>query len=310
MDRQADTTGIIGAGALGVMYAGAIARSGSSVAFVADPERTRRLRARPITLNDEVVDVAIDEWGTRRYERIIVAVKHHHIPELSRHLPTIVGPDTTIISVMNGIDSEQQLAEALGDSEDPRVLYAMAAGMDAVRDGSAVRYASLGTIFFGEKHNVEARPSPRVAALQRFFDLVGITWKTPADMERALWNKFMLNVGINQWSAVLRARYGVFHSCENARMLMRRAMSEVLQIARRRKIDLSERDIDDWFGIVNTLSAEGKTSMLQDIDAGRKTEVEMFAGRVVEIGAELGVPTPVNEILLEAIHTLENVGRA
>lgn len=308
MNHENERTAIIGAGALGVMYAGAITQAGRSAVFVADGERARRLSATPLLLNEKPIDVEIDEWGVRTYTRIIVAVKHHHLPGVVQQLPRIVESDTTIISVMNGIDSERLLAAALGDENDPRVLYAMAAGMDAVRDGSTIRNTRLGTIFFGERHNIDGRPSARVAALQRFFDEVGIAWKTPADMERALWNKFMLNVGINQWSAVLRARYGVFHTSESARRLMRRAMGEVLLIAQHRGIHLDERDIEDWFGVVNTLSPDGKTSMLQDIDAGRKTEVEMFAGRVVEMGTEVGIPTPVNEVLLEAIHTLEVVG--
>lgn len=308
MSHEAKTTAIIGAGALGVMYAGTIARADQSVVFVADHERASILRNTPVVLNDTNLRIPVEEWGERVYERIIVALKHHHMGSVVSHLPSIAGPDTTIISVMNGIDSERQLAEALGDPKDPRVLYAMAAGMDAVRHGRSVRFTRLGTIFFGEKHNRDGDPTPRVAALQQFFDRVGIAWKTPADMERALWNKFMLNVGINQWSAVLRASYGVFHTSSSAQDLMRRAMREVLEIARRKKIDLTDDDLEDWFAIVNTLSAEGKTSMLQDIDAGRKTEVEMFAGRVVELGTEVGVATPVNRILLDAIHTLEAMG--
>lgn len=308
MNHDNDTTAIIGAGALGVMYAGAISRAGRSVVFVTDGERAAKLESSPVRLNGETMDIPIERWGDRVYPRVIVALKHHHIPAVVSVLPTIVAAGTTIISVMNGIDSERQLASALGNEGDPRVLYAMAAGMDAVRDGSDVRFTRLGTIFFGEKRNREGDPAPRVAAMQRYFDQVGIAWKTPADMERALWNKFMLNVGINQWSAVLRARYGVFHSCVNAQELMRRAMREVLEIARRREINLTETDLEDWFPIVNTLSPDGKTSMLQDIDAGRKTEVEMFAGRVVELGTEVGVATPVNQVLLDAIRTLETVG--
>jgi 2-dehydropantoate 2-reductase len=164
----------------------------------------------------------------------------------------------------------------------------------------------MGTIFVGRPRNPDGGVSDdRVRALQAFLSDAAVTCKTPENMEHAIWNKFMLNVGINQWSAVLGAPYGIFHRCEDARELMRSAMREVQAVARARGIDLSDDDREHWFSIVNTLGAEGKTSMLQDVEAGRPTEVEMFAGRMVALGQELGIATPVNEILLHAIRAVE-----
>ncbi len=305
MKHDSETTAIVGAGALGVMYAQTILEAGRPVVFLADSERVDRLRRDALTCNGKRISIPAVEWGRSTYERVIIAIKHHHIPDVVASLPLAVSERTTVLSVMNGIDSERQLALALGSPEDPRVLHAMVAGMDAVREGENVRYSRIGKVFFGERRNDPGTPAARVTALQEYFDAISIPWETPADMERALWNKFMLNVGINQWSAVLRATYRVFHTSQSARSLMKRAMREVLVIARQRAIDLNEDDIDRWFEIVETLSPDGKTSMLQDIDAGRKTEVEMFAGRVVGMGKELNVPTPVNQVLLEAIQTLE-----
>jgi len=115
----------------------------------------------------------------------------------------------------------------------------------------------------------------------------------------------MLNVGINQFSVVLRAPYGIFHRDQRARELMRMAMAEVVTIARAKNVPLTHDDLEAWFPVVEALSADGKTSMLQDIEAGRKTEVEMFAGRMVAMGEELGIPTPVNRTLLLVIQTIE-----
>ncbi|MFP4151669.1 MAG: ketopantoate reductase family protein [Alkalispirochaeta sp.] len=338
MKGKDNYTYILGAGALGAMYAAQISRRRLPVAFLVDDERAVRLERDGVTVNDELLDVPVVRWsdvgGTAPVpSRILVALKDQHLPGVANRLSSVSGPDTTLISVMNGIDSERQMAEALGEplaadergtggagdvadttsmvesgkesTDTGRVLHCMVKGMDAVREGSAVRYTRLGVVVFGRRRNDPVSPDPRVAGMQRFFDAAEIPWETPPDMDRELWNKFMLNVGINQWSAVLRATYGVFHTHESARNLMRRAMREVLVIAVAREIDLREEDIDRWFSVVNTLSPEGKTSMLQDIEGRRKTEVEMFAGRVVEMGRESGIATPVNEILLDAIHTLE-----
>jgi len=329
MEQKEELTVIAGAGALGAMYAQQIHAAGLRTAFVAEGERGERLRRTGLQVNGKPLNIPVVDWTGRMPggaaqssaaanlqepvvpARLIVALKNQHLPDVLPRLATLCGPDTTVISVMNGIDSEHQIAAALGEGFVPedtgRVLHCMVAGMDAVRDGTDVRFSRLGTVFFGRRRNDPEALDARVLSMQRFLDAAQIPSSIVEDMEKALWNKFMLNVGINQWSAVLGATYDVFHQIRSAQTLMRRAMREVLHLAHDRAIDLTQEDLEHWFTVVNTLSPEGKTSMLQDIEAGRKTEVEMFAGRVVEIGKEIGVPTPVNTVLLEAIHALESM---
>jgi 2-dehydropantoate 2-reductase len=128
-------------------------------------------------------------------------------------------------------------------------------------------------------------------------------------MIRIMWWKFMINVGINQASAILRAPYGVFQASPYAQQIMESAMREVLVIAASKGINLVEADIQEWYAFLNTLDPKGKTSMLQDIEAGRKTEVEIFGGKVLEMGKETGIQTPVNEILFHAIKVIEDQGK-
>ena len=87
--------------------------------------------------------------------------------------------------------------------------------------------------------------------------------------------------------------------------MMEALMWEVTVLAKVLRVNLVEQDIDDWYGFLNTLAPHGKTSMLQDIEAGRKTEVEAFGGKVVELGKEHGVPTPVNQTVTSIIRILE-----
>lgn len=300
---------IVGAGALGAMYAQRFSAAGLPVAFLAEGDRARRLRSGGVEVNGERLDIPVhgpDDPTIAGPAFVLVALKDQHILGSIPAVARVVGPGTTVFSVMNGIDSERQLAGGLGDPVDGgRVLHCMVAGMDAVRDGNTVAYTRLGTVFVGERRNDPAAPSPRVVGVQALLSAAGIPWKTPADMEHAIWNKFMLNVGINQWSAVLGARYGVFHRQDAARSLIRSTMEEVLAVAQARGVALTTEDLEHWFDIVDTLGADGKTSMLQDVEAGRKTEVEMFAGRMVELGRELGVETPLNQALLQAIHAIE-----
>jgi 2-dehydropantoate 2-reductase len=141
--------------------------------------------------------------------------------------------------------------------------------------------------------------------VQAAFERAGIVSEIPTDMIRMLWWKLMVNVGINQASAVMRAPYGVFQSSPDARELMKMLMREVIVLAQRVGVNLREQDLAEWHEVLKTLSPKGKTSMLQDIEAGRKTEVEVFAGKVVELGRSHGIPTPVNQALLSIVHVLE-----
>jgi 2-dehydropantoate 2-reductase len=120
-----------------------------------------------------------------------------------------------------------------------------------------------------------------------------------------LWWKFMINVGVNAPSAVLRAPYGVFQTSPDARALMEALMHEVIALARAVGVNLVEQDVVDWVQVLNTLSPQGKTSMLQDMEAGRKTEIETFSGKAVALGREHGIPTPANQTMLRMVHVLE-----
>jgi 2-dehydropantoate 2-reductase len=145
----------------------------------------------------------------------------------------------------------------------------------------------------------------RVKALQGFFDKAGIVSEIPRDMIRTLWWKFMINVGINQASAVLNAPYGVFQSFPEARELMESAMGEVIVLAGALKISLSIKDIEGWQAFLSSLAPTGKTSMLQDVEAGRKTEVDVFAGKVISLGKACHTPTPVNQTLYRILKVME-----
>jgi 2-dehydropantoate 2-reductase len=183
------------------------------------------------------------------------------------------------------------------------VLYAISVGIDAVRRGNEISYTKPGKHYVGEVTNAE--PSARVRRVQAAFEQAGIPYATPPDMIRMLWWKFMINVGMNQASAVMRAPYGVLQHSEEARALNEALMQEVIALAAVEGVNLVEQDVWDWYTVLDTLSPEGKTSMLQDIEAGRETEVEIFGGKVLELGRAHGIPTPVNETVVRIIRVVE-----
>lgn len=294
---------VLGAGAMGAFYASKFFEASRfSTALVARDARYDRLKAEGLVVNGKHYSIPVvhPDEATTPADLIIVALKSHSLPEAVHDLKNLVRDQTTIISVMNGLDSEEYLGSVYGMD---KVLYAIAVAIDALREGNSVTYTNPGKVIFGEPDN--SHPSERVRRVQAAFERAGVVSETPTDMIRMLWWKFMVNVGINQASAVMRAPYGVFQSSPDAQALTETLMREVLVLAQRVGVNLGEQDLHEWYAVLKTLSPKGKTSMLQDIEAGRKTEVEIFAGKVVELGRSYGIPTPANQAVLRVIHVLE-----
>jgi 2-dehydropantoate 2-reductase len=294
---------ILGAGAMGAFFATRFFETDEcSAAVIAKGKRYEKLKSNGLVVNGKkyAIPVTHPDEDISPADLVIVALKNHHLPEAVHDLKNLVGDQTTIISVMNGLDSEEYIGSVYGMD---KMLYAVSVGIDAVRQGNHINYTNPGKHFFGDAINTHI--SQRVRRTQDVFSRAGISYETPPDMMRMTWWKFMVNVGTNQASAVMRAPYGVFQSSANARALMEALMREVITLAKVAEVQLFEKDLDDWYTVLETLSAQGRTSMLQDIEAGRKTEVEIFGGKVVELGKIHAIPTPVNQTVLSIIQVLE-----
>jgi 2-dehydropantoate 2-reductase len=294
---------VIGAGAMGAFYASKFFdMDRNCISLVAKGERYDRLKEKGLIVNKRRYSLPVigPEEKAPPSDLIIVAVKNHHLREAIEDIKNRVGENTLILSVMNGIDGEERIGAVYGMD---KVLYAVAVAIDAVREGNCITYTKPGKLLFGEAKNLVL--SERIKRVKSLFDRAGIPHETPDDMIRTLWWKFMINAGINQVSAVLHAPYGVFQTSQHAKELMESAMREVVVLAKAAKVHLSEEDVINWYSLLSGLSPQGKTSMVQDVEAKRKTEVEMFAGKVIELGKTYGIPTPVNEILFRLIKVIE-----
>lgn len=296
-----NTVHIIGLGAVGATYASYFYKlDRHCVKVILDNERIGRY-SDGLLINGERYrfDTLVPESGSPKAQLIIVAVKAHHLESAIEAITPLVGEDTIILSLLNGITSEEDLSRAFGRD---KVLHGFCVGLDSTRENNEVRFSTSGRIVFGEYYKEAAGKASPVSEL---FSRAGISYTVPDDIRREMWWKFMMNVGINQTSAVLKAPYGVFQSIPEARELMVSACLEVVPIANREGISLSPADVDEYLRIIDTLSPQGKTSMLQDVEAGRKTEVEAFALTVMSLGKKHGIPTPVNEMLYRMIRVLE-----
>ena len=294
---------VIGAGAMGATFACKLFDMDKKcVSFVASGKRYDLLKEQGLIVNNKhyLLPVTRPTDTPPPSDLIIVAVKHHHLGEAIQDIRNTVGDNTIILSVMNGIESEERIGDVYGME---KVLYTVAIDIDAVKEGNRITFTRPGKLFFGEAENFSL--SDRVKRAQSLFERAGIAYETPDDMIRIMWWKFMINVGINQVSAILGAPYGVFQTIQEAKELMESTMREVMSIAKKAEVRLYEEDIENWYSVLAGLSPRGKTSMLQDVEAKRKTEVEMFAGKVIELGKTYGVPTPINETIFRLIKVIE-----
>lgn len=294
---------VLGAGAMGGFLASRFCDAPNfSTELIAAGRYYDRLSREGLVVNGKQYRPAVvhpDDPGPAA-DLIVVALKHHQLEEGTRGLTGRIAGDTTIISVMNGLESEQIIGSLYGID---RMLYTISVGIDAVREGNRITYTKPGILYFGELNNTE--PTRKVLRVREAFAEADIPCQVPEDMQRMLWWKLMINAGINQASAVLRAPYGVFHVSQDARNLMEALMREVIELAGVVGIDLVEEDLQKWYGFLMQLSPEGKSSMLQDVEASRKTEVEIFSAKICELGRKHGVATPVNRTVLQIINVME-----
>jgi 2-dehydropantoate 2-reductase len=304
--KKIETVALIGLGAMGSAYLSKIAETlpMDGIRVVASGARAERYRANGVVVNGLSIRFPIFEPDNRvsPADLLIFTVKHNQLGEAIHDARSQVGPDTVIISLLNGITSEREIGEAYGAE---KVLFSLAMGTDPVRTGDSTTFTTLGTIPFGEAVNREGEYSRNVLRVEGFFRETGLRYEIPEDMTRALWKKFMMNVGVNQVTAVLRCRYGALQRAGLARDLAAAAMKEVTAIAERENVSLPESEIEDSLRVLETLSPLGKTSTLQDVEARRPTEADIFGGTVVNLGRKHNVPVPVNEMLFELIRATE-----
>lgn len=296
---------IIGLGALGILFGHHLSKrmEKKDLRIIADSDRIKKYQTDGVYCNDERCDFNYisPEEILEPADLLIFTVKFNGLQDAIKAVKNHVGENTIIISALNGISSETVIGETYGMD---KVLYCVAQGMDAVKVGNKLTYANMGMLVFGDRE--PGIISEKVKAVTAFFEKMEIAHEVLTDMQEKLWSKFMLNVGVNQTVAVYDSNYGEIQKDGPARDKMIAAMREVAMLAEKEGITLTEDDISYWLNVLSKLSPEGKPSMAQDVEARRFSEVDLFAGTVLELGRKYGIPTPVNKELYDRITKIES----
>lgn len=291
---------IIGLGAIGASVGEQIVGKGYDLKIVADRERIERYEEAGVYVNDKIVEFEyIEPEKGEIMDMVLVCTKFHNLANAVEDMKKFVGDNTIIISLLNGIDSERIIGESYGID---KLIYSYINKISGVKEGNRINRGAKGIIHIGSVNQIKDAKLNEVVA---FFESCNIQHENEDNIIKSLWWKLMLNVGVNQLAAITGATYGVVVEFLEAKNMMKLAMMEVVEISKKLETGLSEEDMNSCFSNFDNLPYGGKPSMLQDIENKRKTEVEIFSGRIIEMGKETGIHTPVNEFLYNAIRLME-----
>lgn len=303
MNKRIETVNIVGMGALGLLYGSMIAEhmGPKHVSFVMDRERYERHRDDVYQINGKPVRLPkCKAEDAAPCDLLMVAVKYTDLDRALETMGTSVGEDTVIISVMNGITTEEIIGARYGMD---RVIPAIAQGMDAMRFGTDLTFTRSGQLHVGVDDPAKGEKLKR---LTEFFDRAGIAHIVEENIKYRIWSKFMINVGLNQTCMVYGTNYaGVTAPNSLEYMTMVSAMREVMLLARAEGVELTEEDLKFYLSLLKTFSPEATPSMGQDRINRRPSEVELFAGTVISLAEKHGILVPTNEFLYRRVHEIE-----
>jgi 2-dehydropantoate 2-reductase len=299
---------VFGTGGIGGYFGGRLAQAGEDVVFIARGEHLQAMRTNGLRVDSVKGDFVIkpvqatdDPKQVGIVDMILVGVKAWQVPEAAQAMHPMVGPDTFVLPLQNGVEASPQLAAVLGTGH---VLGGLCGLMVFIAGPGHIRHAAVEPfIGFGELDN---RPSERVKKLSQVFSKAqGIRVENPPDIHVGLWRKFLFVTASTGVGAVTRAPMGIYRSQPGTRRMLEQVAEEIYHVARARKIPLPRDVVSTGMALIDSLPPEGTTSIQRDIMNGRPSELEALNGAVVRMGKEVGVETPVNAFIYYSLLPME-----
>ena len=298
---------VLGAGAVGsYVIWGLSEKKDIRLGVIASGERAKRLKNKGCKINDTVYHPEV--WTPEEahgVDFLIVSLKYGALPGALDNITAVTGENTVIMSLMNGVDSEEIIAEKVGAEHLLHAVIKVASHKE--NDGYVFNPEATLGIIFGE---VSAPyDSERVQAVLDLFSGTGLHYRATDCILEEIWSKFRLNVCNNLPQAILGAGVGCYRDSVHMKAISDGLRAELMAIAEAKGIDISKADVSSGRG--SAVPPTARYSTLQDLDAGRHTEIDMFSGALIRMGKELGIPTPYNEFTYHMIKALEekNDGR-
>lgn len=287
-----NSVAIIGLGAVGAVVGEQLsAVLGDQLFCVVDSERKARYTKNGITVNEKSCHFNyVTPEELKPVDLIIIATKNLQMEEAVKEIKNGVGSDTMILSLLNGIQSEKEIVSAYGQE---KTLYGFIIDLQSINLNGKITCFEKGKIVFGEKDNAVTE---RIKAVTALFDSAKVKYEVPQDILLAMWKKFLINVVFNSLGAICRSTYGGFRF-DALQDCARKVGYEVIEVANAEGIPLTRELLEEDIKKNLEYNPLGKCSMLQDVEAERKTENKWFCGTICKLGKEHGIPTPYCEFL-------------
>lgn len=303
---------IFGTGGVGGYFGGQLAQRGEDVIFIARGEHLRAIQTsglRVDSLNGDFVinpAKATDDVGKiGPVDLVIVGVKAWQVPDAAVAMRPLVGRNTTVLPLQNGVDAVPQLESELGRK---CVIGGLCKIISFVLAPGHICHAGFKpSIVIGELNN---QRTDRIVEIEKTFNHAGVETTIAADIHVALWMKFLFIASFSGVGAIANASAGILRSDPDLRAQMLRAMKEIYELAHARNIKLPPNSIETVMVGVNALPEDATSSMQRDIAAGKPSELESQNGAVVRMARESGVDVPTHDFIYSKLKPLEQKARA
>jgi 2-dehydropantoate 2-reductase len=303
---------IFGAGGVGGYFGGRLAQAGEEVVFIARGKHLQALKNKGLKVESikgdfdiSPVQASSDPSDFGAVDVVLVAVKAWQIPDAAQAMRPLIGPETMVVPLLNGVEAPAQLSKVLGADH---VIGGFCGVISYVASPGVIRHVGADPfVKFGELDN---RQSARVKKLHETFTSArGVTVQIPENIHVAMWNKFLLIVPWSGIGSITRAPLGIFLSLPQTHQMLLTAMQEVINVAAAQNIILPEGSAANTLEFLENLPPDGTASMQRDIMEGRPSELESQVGAIVRMGQELDVNTPVNSLIYQSLLPQELLAR-
>ncbi len=288
-----------------------LAISGEDVVFIARGDHLAAIREHGLVVETDDGELVVrpasatsDPSEVGPVDVVLLGVKTWQVEGAARAMGPLLGPETFVVPLQNGVEAAGQLDRVLGPD---RVVGGLCATFSWIAAPGRIRsLGQVNSLRFGE---LDRRPSARTERLREAFERAGVRATIPPDIDVSLWEKLLIVVSFGGVGAVTRVPVGVIRAMPETRRLIERGMEEIFAVGRARGVALPDGAVEKGMAFVDSLDPSGTTSLQRDIADGRPSELEAWNGVVVRLGREAGIPTPVHEFLYASLLPLERRAR-
>jgi len=284
---------VMGSGGTGGYFGAKLARAGADVTFVARGTHLESIRAHGLRVQSAVEG----EWtvkapaverldGQPPADLVLFCVKSFDTENAAAVVTPVIGPETGVLLIQNGIDNEEKLVRILGAGH---VLGGMAQVFTTIEGPGVIRHVQLGRIVFGE---MDGRETPRVLAFLAACRQAEIPAEISADVQRTLWEKYVFLTAHAGMTAITRCPAGVLRRLPDARRMYERLLGEMLALARAAGFPLDAGYVERSFKLLDGMAETFSSSLHYDLTNGKRLELEALHGHAVRLGERYGIPTP------------------